>query len=171
MFSNLLENSDIQNPFSIRGDLSRRIISKYHKMLILKGGKIEYSPYLSFINCRNVSWIDGKDLFEVIEDTLRDISFDCIFTKFGVFNDIDGYNIVHIKVELPQNIKEIRQLIFKRIKYVGSDTDSDKTNTPHIVIAKFKDNTPTLPSFDPQTVNISKLKFIFDGNVKIDQYF
>jgi hypothetical protein len=165
-----MENED-KTPFSITGDIPRRSIVKYHKMLDLKDSKINFKPKLCLVCCNDVSWIDGKDLYEVLEDKMRDIKFDCELKKFGTFKDVDGMNIVYIKIELPQTIKQLRQEIFKRIKYVGSDTAHDKTNTPHIEIARFKGKVPTLPTFEPETMSIKTLRFLYEGNVKLEQTF
>lgn len=176
MFSDMiLENSNTDSskytPFCVNGDITRRLVSKYHKLIDLKGSKIDFNPSLSFINCNNIHWIDGKDLFEVMEPMLTNLKFDCSITKFGVFKDIDNKNILYLKIELPQYVKELRHKLFKRIKYVGANTEADKTNIPHIRIASFTDKVPSCPKFEPETISITKLKYIFDGNVKMEQYF
>lgn len=170
----ILENTNPNSkntPFYIQGDITRRLVSKYHKLVDLKGSKIEFNPSLSFISCNNIHWIDGKDLFEVMEPMLTNLKFECSITNFGVFKDIDKQNILYLKLEVPQYVKELRHKIFKRIKYVGSNMDDDKTNIPHIKIASFSDKVPSFPKFNPENISITKLKYIFDGNVKMEQYF
>ena len=169
-FRTFVKERDLQTPFSIIGDISRRSIIKYHNMLDLKSSKINYKPNLNLIQCNNVQWVDGNDLFEVLEDKFTGEKFDCVLKKFGKFQ-LGLENVVYIKVELPQKIKEARIDAFKRIKYIGSETEHDITNTPHIEIARFKGDVPTLPSFEPETISIHTLRFIYQGKEDLEKTF
>ena len=169
-FKTFVNENDKKTPFSINGVLPRRLLVKYHKMLELKGSKINFQPKLCLVSCHNVEWLDGDDLYDILEDGLVGLKFDCEVKKFGKFK-IGNETIVYLKIEIPQKVKELRQDIFKRIKYVGSDTEKDQTNTPHIEIARFKGEAPKLPSFDPETLRINTLRFNFKGKENIEKTF
>lgn len=169
-FKLFMEDND-NTPFTISGDINRRSMIKYHKMLDLKDANINFKPKLCLVSCRDVSWIDGNDLYEVLEDKLRSIKFDCTLKRFGKYIDDTGETVVYIKVELPQDIKEIRQEIFKRIKFVGSDTNTDHANMPHIEIARYKGQVPTLPRFERETINIKTLRLLHQGNKITEKLF
>ena len=169
MFRKFIEGEELV-PVEIVGDINRRIVSKYHSMLDLKGSKINFKPDFKFIVCDDIPWITGQDLYEVLEDIINNVSFDITLTRFGTFEKKDGSKVVCVKVDIPNEMKDLKKEAFKRIKYVGSDVEKG-INYPYIEIATFKGKTPTLPKFEPQTVKIKRLKMIYKGPQSFEQYF